>query len=230
MDLYQSQVGVPGGGFWKVFDHSGQIIVAPIVVITDNIRMQTTTTRTPQAKADPIFVGRWSPRSYLTDAIPAETLDAVFEAARWAPSCYNEQPWLIRYIQRDSGPHADAAQVLVEGNRVWAENAPVIGVIFSRRNFRHNEKPNSYHTFDTGAAAYSMALQASMLDLGTHFMGGFDPTLAYQAFDVDESEYQAQAAFVIGKPGPASALPDGYAQKETPSDRRDLADVAQEVK
>jgi len=192
--------------------------------------MQTAATRTPQANADPIFVGRWSPRSYLTDAIPAETLSAVFEAARWAPSCYNEQPWLIRYIQRDSGPHADAAHVLVEGNRVWAENAPVIGVIFSRRNFRHNEKPNSYDAFDTGAAAYGMALQASMLGLGTHFMGGFDRALAYQAFGVDEAEFQAQAAFVIGQPGPADALPDGYAQKEAPSERRDLADVAQEVK
>ncbi len=186
--------------------------------------------RTPQAAADPVFVDRWSPRSYLSEAIPQDQLNAVFEAARWAPSCYNEQPWLIRYVQMDHGPHADAAQVLVEGNRVWAQNAPVIGVLFSRRNFRHNGKENSYSGFDAGAAGYAIALQASMLGLGTHFMGGFDPALAYKVFGVDESEYQAQAAFVIGKPGPADALPEGYAEKEAPSDRLDLADIAQEVR
>lgn len=187
------------------------------------------TTRNLQAAADPVFIERWSPRSYLSDPIPAEKLHAVFEAARWAPSCYNEQPWLIRYVQLGSGPHAEAAQVLVEGNRVWAEKAPVIGVVFSRRNFRHNGKENSFHSFDTGAAAYSIALQASMLGLGTHFMGGFVPQLAYQVFGVDEQDYQAQAAFVVGNPGPADALPEGYAEKEAPSERLDLADIAQEV-
>lgn len=187
------------------------------------------TSRNVQAEVDSIFVNRWSPRSYLPTAIPENKLNSLFEAARWAPSCYNEQPWLIRYVQQGSGPHEQAAQVLVEGNRVWAEKAPVIGVIFSRRNFRHNGKPNSYHGYDTGAAAYAIALQASMLGLGTHFMGGFDPALAYQVFGIDEAEYQAQAAFVVGEPGPSNALPEGYAKKEAPSDRLDLSEIAQEV-
>ncbi len=192
--------------------------------------MTQSTLRTPQAAADPLFVQRWSPRSYLPEAILEPQLQAIFEAARWSPSCYNEQPWLIRYVQRDQGPHAAAAEVLVPGNRVWAQKAPLIGVIFSRRNFRHNGEPNDWAGFDAGAAGYAMALQASMLGLGTHLMGGFVPELAYQVFDVDESVYQARAAFVIGHPGPAAALPEGYAEKEQPSDRLPLADIAQEVK
>jgi len=186
--------------------------------------------RTLEAAADPIFAARWSRRAFSQQPVASDQLAAAFEAARWAPSCFNDQPWHFRYATREGARHAEAAGLLVEGNRSWAEAAPVIGVAFARRALTKTGAENAWSRFDAGAASAQFALQASLLGLSVHFMGGFDAARAYEVFDLDPAEWDAVAAFALGHPGETTELPDALAQRELPSGRKPLAEVAQEVK
>jgi nitroreductase len=186
--------------------------------------------RSLEAAANPVFAARWSRRAFSAQGVRAEQLAACFEAARWAASCYNDQPWQFRYATREGARHGDAASVLVEGNRSWAQAAPVIGVVFTRRTLTKTGAENAWSRFDAGAASAQFALQASLLGLSVHFMAGFDPTRAYAVFGLDATEWDAVAAFALGHPGEASELPEALAQRELPSTRKPLAEVAQELK
>ncbi len=186
--------------------------------------------RSLEAAAKPIFAARWSRRAFSPQPVSAEDLAASFEAARWAASCYNDQPWHFRYARREGARHAEVASVLVEGNRVWAEAAPVLGVVFTRRTLSKTGAENAWSRFDAGAASAQFALQASLLGLSVHFMAGFDPDRAYQVFGLDPAEWDAIAAFALGHPGETSDLTEALAQREQPSGRKPLAEVAQEVK
>ena len=185
--------------------------------------------RTLEAAADPIFAARWSRRAFSQQPVSAEQLAATFEAARWAASCYNDQPWHFRYASSASPRHKDAASVLVEGNRSWAQAAPILGVIFTRRALTKTGAENAWSRFDAGAASAQFALQASMLGLSVHFMAGFDPAGAYEVFEMDPAEWDAIAAFALGHPGETVDLPEALAQRELPSGRKPLAEVAQEI-
>lgn len=188
-----------------------------------------TTGRQLEATVDPLFVQRWSRRAFRDEEVTPDQLASVFEAARWAASCFNDQPWLFRYATRSGGAHEAAAGVLMEGNRVWAESAPVIGVVFARRALTKTGAPNAWGRFDAGAASAQFALQASMLGLSVHFMGGFEPEASYEVFGVDSEEWDAVAAFALGHPLEADTLPEALAEREAPSPRKPLTEVAQEV-
>lgn len=181
--------------------------------------------RAAQAPVDDWFLARWSPRSFASEPLTDEQIATLFEAARWAPSCYNEQPWLFVYGATDAD-RARVAECLVDANRVWAERAPLLGVVFARRSFAKTGKPNRWAPFDSGAASFSLALQATKIGLAAHFMGGFSQEKAHELLGVPAGEYEAMAAFAVGRPGPADALPEGYRERETPSDRKPLAQVA----
>jgi len=186
--------------------------------------------RSLEAAANPIFAARWSRRAFSQEPVTTEQLAASFEAARWAASCFNDQPWHFRYATRAGSRHADAASALVEGNRVWAEAAPVLGVVFTRRTLTKTGAENAWSRFDAGAASAQFALQASLLGLSVHFMAGFVPARAYEVFDLDPTEWDAIAAFALGHPGESSELPEAFAQREQASGRKPLAEVAQEIK
>lgn len=183
--------------------------------------------RQAEADIDSIFLERWSPRSYLDQPVSAEDLKTVFEAARWAPSCYNEQPWLFLYTQ-EPALHAKVAATFAPTNHVWAQHAPVAGIIFGRRRFTHNGKDNAFHAFDAGAAAFAMSLQANRLGLGTHLLGGFDPEPSYELYGVPREDYVALAAFVMGHRGDPATLPEEYQARELPSARKELSTIAME--
>jgi nitroreductase len=183
--------------------------------------------RQAEADIDSIFLERWSPRSYLDQPVSAEDLKTVFEAARWAPSCYNEQPWLFLYTQ-EPALHAKVAATFAPTNHVWAQHAPVAGIIFGRRRFTHNGKDNAFHAFDAGAAAFAMSLQANRLGLGTHLLGGFDPEPSYELFGVPREDYVALTAFVMGHRGDPATLPEEYQARELPSARKELFTIAME--
>src|SRR5262245_53806068 len=125
--------------------------------------------RVPEVPVEAQFTARWSPRAFAPTPVTKEQLATLFEAARWAPSCYNEQPWLVGYAT-SAADRERMLVLLVEGNRSWASKAPVLGIAFARRNFTHNGKPNRWGPFDTGAASFALALQAHALGLATHFM------------------------------------------------------------
>lgn len=183
--------------------------------------------RVPEHPADDLFVGRWSPRAFAPDPVDAATLSTLFEAARWSPSCFNEQPWLFVYAVKDEDRVRFAAS-LMEGNRAWAESAPALAYVFARRRFERNDKPNRHAGFDAGAAWMSLALQARLLGLCTHAMAGFDAAAAHAATGVPEAEWEVMAAIAIGRMGDAATLPEPLRQRESPSGRKPWSAVAVE--
>ncbi len=185
--------------------------------------------RVTEAEVDPMFPGRWSPRAFDPTPLPEETVASLFEAARWAPSCNNEQPWLFVYGAK-GGAAPDEwetfLQILNERNGSWAKNAPVLAILFARRTFARNDKPNRWAGFDCGAAWVSLALQARSMGLYAHGMAGFHPDKAYELLNVPEDEYEAMAAIAVGAYGDREALPEPIREMDEPNDRKPLGEVA----
>ena len=170
---------------------------------------------------DSLFLDRWSPRAMTGEAITEEELFTLFEAARWAPSSYNNQPWRILYARRDTPQWPLFFDLLVEFNQSWVKNAAALVVFISKTTFDHNGEPAATHSFDTGAAWGNLALQGSLKGLVVHGMQGFDYDKARTALNIPEG-FKVEAMAVIGKPGRVEDLPEKLQQRETPSDRRKL--------
>jgi nitroreductase len=170
---------------------------------------------------DSLFLDRWSPRAMSGEAITEEELFTLFEAARWAPSSYNNQPWRIVYARRDTPHWPLFFDLLVEFNQSWAKDAAALAVFVSKTTFDHNGEPAATHSFDTGAAWGNLALQGALKGLVVHGMQGFDYDKARTALNIPEG-FKVEAMAVIGKPGRAEDLPEKLQQRETPSDRRKL--------
>ncbi len=171
---------------------------------------------------DELFLDRWSPRAMTGEAVAEEDLMALFEAARWAPSSYNAQPWRILYARRDSEHWPTFFGLMVEFNQSWARDAAALVVFVSRTHFDFNGEPAVTHSFDTGAAWANLALQGWLKGLVVHGMQGFDYERARTELNVPEG-FQVEAMAAIGKPADPSTLSDDLRAKETPSDRRKLA-------
>jgi len=178
-------------------------------------------TRRTDHPVDPLFLDRWSPRAMSGEAIAHEELMILLEAARWAPSSGNNQPWRILYARRDSVHWPLFFDLLVEGNRVWVRNAGALLLFMSKTTFDHNGKPSVTHAFDTGAAWENLALQGTMRGLVVHGMEGFDYERARTTLGIPEG-YQVLAMVAVGKPGPKEALPEKLQAREAPNDRRPL--------
>ncbi|MGR9000381.1 MAG: nitroreductase family protein, partial [Gammaproteobacteria bacterium] len=132
---------------------------------------------TTRVKIHDIIQERWSPRAFDSDKpVSHDDLLALLEAAHWAPSCFNDQPWRFVVCNKatDEASWQNALTVLVEKNRLWARNAPVLILAVAMENFNHNGKPNRWAMYDTGAASVSICLQATALGMCVHQMGGFD--------------------------------------------------------
>ena len=170
---------------------------------------------------DNIFLDRWSPRAMTGEAISQEDLLVLFEAARWAPSSYNYQPWRFLYAHRDTEHWQTFFDLMIEYNQSWARNAAVLVVFISRTHFDFNGEPAFTHSFDTGAAWENLALQGALKGLGVHGMQGFDYERARTELKVPEG-FQVEAMCAIGKPADPATLAEGLRVKETPSDRRKL--------
>ena len=174
---------------------------------------------------DPSFVGRWSPRAMSGQALQETEVRSLLEAARWAPSCFNAQPWRFAYVLRDSDHWAGLFETLLEGNRAWAVNAGALVAIVSRKNYEMNDKPAPTHSFDAGAAWMSLALQARLNGLVAHGMQGFDQDSARMVLQVPDV-YDLPAIIAIGYPGDAGCLPGSYQAREQPSPRKPLDEIA----
>jgi len=170
---------------------------------------------------DELFVDRWSPRALSGEALTEEELLKLFEAARWAPSSYNNQPWRILYARRDTEHWQTFLGLLVEGNRVWAKDAGALLLFVSKETFDFNGKPYPTHSFDTGAAWENIALQATMSGLVTHGMQGFDYERARTELNIPEG-FRVEAMAAVGRPGDPATLPEQLREREAPSDRKPL--------
>ena len=175
------------------------------------------------------FTQRWSPRAFADEAISEDTLLSFFEAARWAPSAYNSQPWRFLYARRDTPNWERFLGLLNEFNRNWAQHASALVIVISKTTFTPpgatEEGPALWHSFDTGAAWGHFALQASISGWHTHGMAGFDQELARKTLNIP-AEYALHAAVAIGKLGDKSTLPEYLQGRETPSPRRPVSELA----
>lgn len=173
----------------------------------------------------PLILNRWSPRSMSGEPISDEELMALFEAARWAPSCYNSQPWRFLYAKRNTPHFAVFFDLLVDFNKSWCENAAVLGVIASETIFERNKKPSVTHALDTGAAWENLSLEGNARNLVVHGMQGFDYEKARKTLKIPEA-FAVLAMFAVGKPAPKEMLPDELLKREVPSDRKKVSEFA----
>ena len=172
---------------------------------------------------DPLFIDRWSPRSFSDEPVTDEQLAALFEAARWAPSWMNNQPWVFFY-ETDGPDRAAMEELIMDFNKPWSTNAPVIGLIASRSSLEGFMARSS--EFDTGAAVMSLTHQAHMLGLHVHLMGGIEVDMAFEKTGLDPEETNILAAFSIGHIGDPADLPEKLQEREAPSDRMPVASFA----
>ena len=181
--------------------------------------------RKQEYETDPIFIKRWSPRAMSGEGIKKEELMRLFEAARWAPSSYNNQPWRFLYAMSDTEHWATFFDLLVKANQVWARKASVLIVVISKRTFDHNGKPSRTHSYDAGAAWQNLALQGSLMGLVIHGMQGFNYDKAKEVLNISD-EFQVEAMIAVGKPGNKDELPEDLQKREFPSDRKKLSEIA----
>lgn len=173
---------------------------------------------------DPRFLQRWSPRALSGKALTHEEMETLIEAARWAPSCFNAQPWRFAYALAGTDGFDRLFETLVEGNQAWAGKAGALVAVISRTKFEHNDKDAATHSFDAGAAWMSMALQSGMMGLVCHGMQGFDGTAARRVLAVPEV-YDLPALIAVGHPGEIDDLPENFREKESPSKRKPLEEI-----
>ncbi len=168
---------------------------------------------------------RWSPRAFSDRAVPRDVLQSLFEAARWAPSCYNEQPWAYLVATRDDKESfAKLLSVLVEFNANWAKSAPVLAIAVAELAFAKNSTPNRNAQYDTGAASALLSLEATAHGLAVHQMAGFDAEKARQVFGIPAG-WEAIAALAIGYPGDPDSLPQPLREREVaPRTRKPLSE------
>ncbi len=183
--------------------------------------------RKPQAGVDKMFVDRWSPRSFRDRYIVKTSIKSIFEAARWAPSCYNEQPWFFLYAVKKKD-RAIFLSLLAEKNQAWAKKAPVLVFVLAARKFAMTGKSNRHAGFDSGAAWMSMALEARKLGLYAHAMAGFHLDKAYKTLCVPEKDYDILAAVAVGWKGAPEDLPEEFKEMESPNGRKDLKAIYRE--
>ena len=173
---------------------------------------------------DPRFTGRWSPRAFSGQALTRPQIESLIEAARWAPSCFNAQPWRFAYALGGTDGFTALFETLVEANQAWAGKAGALIAVVSRSRYEHNDKPAPTHSFDAGAAWMSLALQARHMGLVAHGMQGFDAQAAREVLSLPEV-FDLPALIAVGHPGNVEDLPEKYQEREKPSGRKSLDEI-----
>lgn len=181
-------------------------------------------TRKSAYPIDQLFLNRWSARAMSGEAITDSELMPLFEAARWAPSGGNRQPWRFIYAKRDTHYWLTFLDLLSPGNRIWAQNASALVLIVSQHTHELSGKPIYSHALDAGAAWENLALQGTLNNLVVHGIGGFDRDAAVPLINLP-SNFTIELMVAIGKPGDPETLPDYLRAREHPSDRKPLNEI-----
>ncbi len=190
-----------------------------------NQQLDVSAFRSPDHEIHDQFWRRWSPRAMSGEPVTQETMMRLFEAARWAPSCFNEQPWRFVYALRDTAYWQPLFDFMGEFNQAWAAQAGALVLVLSKNNFSRNGKTNSTHSLDAGAAWMSLALQGSHMGLVVHGMAGFDHEAARTAYGLPE-DVSVEMMIAVGHPGDPAALPEDIRAKEQPSNRLAVGAIA----
>lgn len=186
--------------------------------------MLKTPNRKPTYAINPLILNRWSPRAMTGEELKDEEFLPLFEAARWAPSSNNNQPWRFIIAKRGTLEWVTLFGLMGEFNRAWTKNASVLVVVISKNTFDHNNKLARTHSFDTGAAWVSLAIESASRGLVAHGMEGFDYDKAKAELAIP-ADHSVEAMVAIGKLGKKEDLPKELQEREVPSDRKPLADL-----
>lgn len=189
-----------------------------------------TNERQPDHAINPVFFERWSARSFTGETMPEEDLLIMLEAARWAHSASNRQPWRFSYAMRSDAGFEQYVGFLDDGNRQWAHKAAAIVIVISQRRTKPTDgsEPRNIgtHSLDTGCALQSLTLQAAMLDYIAHPMAGILPEKIRAELGIDDEDYKVEAAVAIGRLAPKDELPERFREREKKSPRRPLSETA----
>jgi nitroreductase len=184
--------------------------------------------RQPDHPVAPEFLTRWSPRSFTDREVTEAEVMSLLEAARWAPSASNLQPWRLVWARRGEDAFAAIHETLASGNQVWAGRAGALFAVASKDTMTNREGAevaNRTAGFDTGAAWLSLALQAQTLGLCAHAMGGFDKDKLAAAVGLPDG-HSLHCVVAVGEQGPADALSEDLKAREKPSGRKPAAEIA----
>lgn len=187
--------------------------------------------RVPEHPIHSLFHERWSPRAFSGDEIPVSELMKLFEAARWAPSANNAQPWRFVYARRGTPAFARLLSVLAPGNQAWAGRAAALVALVSEELMavagKEEKVPSASHSFDAGAAWAHLALEAHLSGWAAHAMGGFDRERAQAALELPP-HHRVEAFIAVGKPGDPATLPDWARARERPNGRKPVSELVRE--
>ena len=175
----------------------------------------------------PLILNRWSPRAMTGETVEDHELMSLFEAARWAPSSYNNQPWKFLYAKKNSVHWPKFFNLLIDFNKIWVKNAAVLILIISQKKFSYNGKPSRTHNFDAGAAWQNMALQGASIGLVVHAMEGFDYKKAKDELKISD-DYDIEAMVAIGRIADKNILPPDLQEREFPSSRKEIEMIIKE--
>lgn len=159
-----------------------------------------------------LIANRYSPRAFQDKSITEDALNRLFEAMRWAPSSMNEQPWRIIYARKGDENYDKIVDTLMEGNKIWAKEAPILMLTLVKSTFE-NGSTNRSARHDLGLAIGTLTIQATHEGIGLHQMGGFSPKQAETAFEIPDG-YEAVTAIALGHFGDPETLPSGLAKRE----------------
>jgi nitroreductase len=183
--------------------------------------------RQPDQPIERLMVQRWSPRAMSGEPLRDDELLALFEAARWAPSTFNEQEWRFLFARRGSSWWDTFFGLLSPGNQEWCHRAAVLVVVLSHKVFTRDGSPNPVHTFDAGLATQNLFLQAAAMGLVAHGLAGFDREKTRRELGVPE-DYEIEAMVALGRPGDPGDLPQRLLDRERPSERKPVSQIVRE--
>ncbi|HUC88606.1 MAG TPA: nitroreductase family protein [Candidatus Paceibacterota bacterium] len=190
--------------------------------------MKTVNNRTTQYDIDDVFLNRYSPRAMSGEPVSQLEIMTLLEAARWAPSASNIQPWRFLYAIRGTADFDLFLSFLMEGNQIWCKNAGAFIIVLSKKN-TDDGKPNGTHSFDAGSAWENLALQGANMKLVVHGMAGYNAEPLKKELSIKD-EYNVELMIAIGKPGKIEDLPEYLREREQPSQRKGLEEIAFEGK
>ena len=183
-------------------------------------------------KLNDAIKSRWSPRSFSEKEVTKEMIDLLFEAARWAPSAMNEQPWKYYFVHRSNQTKfADVVELLTGINPVWAQHAQTLIISVVKKNYDYQNRPNKNALHDLGAANVSIAIQAAEMGLQVHQMGGFDKVKAAEYLKLDTENYEPVTVIAVGFQGDAWRLPEDLKLRELqPRKRKEIREFVTELR
>jgi len=185
--------------------------------------------RKPDHAIDPIFLKRWSARSFTGDTMPDEDILTMFEAARWAHSSANRQPWRFTYALRGDANFEQYVQFLDSGNQEWAHKAAAVVIVVSARRTKPTDgsapRAIGTHSLDTGCALQSLTLQAAMMGYIAHPMGGILPDRIRDELGISDDDYKIECGIAIGRLAAPEELPERFRERETKSGRKPISDT-----